>query len=402
MTPEQRKSVVYLRNIGSSHESVCTLTRKKDPAVKRVFRQLAELGVPHSMAAELTGLTLDAWHTSTDLHRMRLQTLWTLTEAYWDVARRVPGALEGLDEVVLEAQACGVYYDPPACTRSVVEYHSAKRQGRKPFDLDRPFNPFLTDDSMMVMGPGQKRKRFSKKDPELLAQAVAALETGVSFDRASEMTGIPSRTLQTWKSIGVIKTTESMRKVQNRRDPETIARVQACLDEGMNYADTARANGLNPDTLRRWVFDGVVTRPGHKARRNNPTSIYTEKKVEQVRELLTQGKSYKQVEEATGISHYTIESWVRKGVIERGGKHTGGRPVKYDIDYGAMAQVYLAGGSLATEARKVGMSRQQMFVGVKRWLSRQSEGSSAAGGPPTPLEAEGTARGLPQIGRAHV
>lgn len=147
----QQKSVTFLRNTGVERDVLRLLTEVRDAPLRRVFRQLAELGVPCSMTEELVGVRLEDWATFDDKARMKLQALWSLTEAYWDTARRMPGAAEGLDELILDAQRLGVYYDPPSCTAAAIEhraYWAREVSKRRAVDLERLaplYNVWLSD-----------------------------------------------------------------------------------------------------------------------------------------------------------------------------------------------------------------------------------------------------------------
>ena len=110
----------WLRNTGVGSETMNLIESAEGP-VRRIFRQMAELGVPCSMAEDLIGHKLEDWANATSRHMVKLQTLWALAEAYTDVANRVTAAIEGLDVVVIEAQRLGVYYNPPACAAVVIE-----------------------------------------------------------------------------------------------------------------------------------------------------------------------------------------------------------------------------------------------------------------------------------------
>jgi len=126
---ERERSTNWLRNRGVGREMLRLIQARGAP-VLRIFRQLAELGVPCSMTEELTGCRLHDWDAATPKQDAALQTLWHLAETYTDVANRTPGALEGLDEVVVEAQALGVYYDPPACAYDLVFKRAEKARIR--------------------------------------------------------------------------------------------------------------------------------------------------------------------------------------------------------------------------------------------------------------------------------
>lgn len=122
---ERERSTTWLRNRGVGREMLRLIQGKGAP-VRRIFCQLAELGVPCSMAEELIGHRLQDWASCKPVHEAKLQALWSLAEAYTDVANCEPGAVEGLDDVVLEAQRFGVYYDPPSCTAVVIERRARK------------------------------------------------------------------------------------------------------------------------------------------------------------------------------------------------------------------------------------------------------------------------------------
>ena len=124
-TREQERSTTWLRNRGVGREML-RLIQSKGAPVRRIFKQLAELGVPCSMTEELTRCKLADWGKATERQQAALQSLWQLAETYTDVANRLPGALEGLDEIVLEAQALGVYYDPPACAEDLIAKRARK------------------------------------------------------------------------------------------------------------------------------------------------------------------------------------------------------------------------------------------------------------------------------------
>jgi hypothetical protein len=128
-TREQERSTTWLRNRGVGREML-RLIQSKGAPVRRIFKQLAELGVPCSMTEELTRCKLADWDKATERQQAALQSLWQLAETYTDVANRLPGALEGLDEIVLEAQALGVYYDPPACAEDLIAKRARKSRVR--------------------------------------------------------------------------------------------------------------------------------------------------------------------------------------------------------------------------------------------------------------------------------
>jgi hypothetical protein len=121
MNVQQFRAVTYLKNTGESREMLRVVQARKDAPPKRIFRMLAELGVPCSMTEELVGHRLDEWDDAPAVAKAKLQTLWALAEAYMDVIRRLPGALEALPDVVLEAQQWGVWYPPPAATWAIIE-----------------------------------------------------------------------------------------------------------------------------------------------------------------------------------------------------------------------------------------------------------------------------------------
>lgn len=92
------------------------------------------------MTEELVGVRLEDWRSFDDLARMKLQALWSLTEGYWDTARRLRGAAEGLEELIFDAKRWGVYYDPPSCTMAAIEhkaYWARKAAERRARDLHR-------------------------------------------------------------------------------------------------------------------------------------------------------------------------------------------------------------------------------------------------------------------------
>lgn len=116
------------------------LIQAKGSPVRRIFRQLAELGVPCSMTEDLTGCKLVDWHDATPKQEAKLQALWALAEAYTDVANREPGAVEGLDAVVVEALQLGVWYEAPSCAAVVIE-RRANKVRRFVEDIDTPCRP---------------------------------------------------------------------------------------------------------------------------------------------------------------------------------------------------------------------------------------------------------------------
>ena len=122
---QRQRSTTWLRNTGVGREMLRLIQAKGSP-VRRIFRQLAELGVPCSMVEGLVGCALLHWHLATPRHEAKLQALWALAEAYTDVANREPGAVEGLEDIVLEAQQLGVWYEPPCCAAVVIDRRANK------------------------------------------------------------------------------------------------------------------------------------------------------------------------------------------------------------------------------------------------------------------------------------
>jgi hypothetical protein len=121
MNVQQFRAVTYLKNTGESREMLRVVQTKREKPARRIFRMLAELGVPCSMTEELVGHRLDEWDEAAPVHSQRLQALWALAEGYMDVVRRSPGSLEALSDVVLEAQQWGVWYEPPSAAWAVIE-----------------------------------------------------------------------------------------------------------------------------------------------------------------------------------------------------------------------------------------------------------------------------------------
>lgn len=121
MNVAQSRSLTYLKNTGESRETLRVVQTSRERPARRIFRLLAELGVPCSMTEGLVGHRLDEWDQSTTVHEQKLQALWALAEAYMDVIRQSPGALEGLPDVVLEAQQWDVWYEPPSAAWAIIE-----------------------------------------------------------------------------------------------------------------------------------------------------------------------------------------------------------------------------------------------------------------------------------------
>lgn len=136
---QRERSTTWLRNTGVGREMLRLIQAKGSP-VKRIFRQLAELGVPCSMVEGLVGCALSSWQHATPRHEAKLQALWALAEAYTDVANREPGAVEGLEDIVLEAQQLGVWYEPPCCAAVVID-RRANKVRRFVEDIDGPCRP---------------------------------------------------------------------------------------------------------------------------------------------------------------------------------------------------------------------------------------------------------------------
>lgn len=143
MTPSRRhdidRSRTWLRNTGVGREMLRLIQSKGTP-IRRIFRQLAELGVPCSMTEGLVGQTLRDWHEAKPMHEARLQALWALAEAYTDVANRTPGSVEGLSAIVDEALQLGVWYEPPSCAAVVID-RAARKVTRWVEDDEMPCRP---------------------------------------------------------------------------------------------------------------------------------------------------------------------------------------------------------------------------------------------------------------------
>ncbi len=126
-----------LEKAGVSQDMIKILLMQTLP-VERIFRQLAELGVPRSMTEEMCGLSMDAWSSAGDRENAKLQALWQLAEGYWDVACHVPGSIECIDQAIDEAKQMGVYYDPPSCAYAIIAlraYLANKNKKMREFNI---------------------------------------------------------------------------------------------------------------------------------------------------------------------------------------------------------------------------------------------------------------------------
>ena len=239
---EQERSTTWLRNRGVGREML-RLIQSKGAPVRRIFRQLAELGVPCSMTEGLTGCKLADWASAKPRHEAALQALWQLAETYTDVANRVPGALEGLDEVVLEAQALGVYYDPPACADDLIRKRA--RKGRQRFveaeeNTARPGRTIVQEQLMAIV-----RRSLSAEPMPLSRTVQQVVDLRLQGMNTAEI------------SMHVTHSEHWVGEVLKR--PEVVAAIAAVkpLDE-VEALCRARTNAKRAQTLREANAAGKV------------------------------------------------------------------------------------------------------------------------------------------------
>ena len=92
-----------------------TRTRRVTHA-ERTCKRLAEMGVPRSMVAELTGLDPDRPEDATAEVASRFAALTNLTQVYQDIATGSRNAFASLRDAVESAATLGVLYEPPGRT----------------------------------------------------------------------------------------------------------------------------------------------------------------------------------------------------------------------------------------------------------------------------------------------
>lgn len=184
---ERERSTTWLRNTGVGREMLRLIQAKGAP-VRRIFRQLAELGVPCSMTEELVGHKLADWSSATPKHEAKLQALWTLAEAYTDVANREPGAVEGLDAIIIDAMSMGIYYEPPSCAAHVIE-RRAQKVRRFTEDIEFPCRPGRTasHDRLRLQMLERVQETEGVIDPELARLVELRLELKTVSEIAGEL-----------------------------------------------------------------------------------------------------------------------------------------------------------------------------------------------------------------------
>lgn len=229
------------------------LIQSKGPPLRRIFRQLAELGVPCSMTEALVGCTLDRWREATPTHEARLQALWALAEAYTDVANREPGAVEGLESVVIEAQQLGVWYEPPCCAAVVID-RRANKVRRFVEDIESPCRPGRSSSAdrlwrgvLAALPVESKQTREQERIVELRLKALSsseiADEVGLSEAHVRRLLRLP----------------EVMQAIEMHRPLE---QVEAEV--------TRRARQARSETMKGLIAQGKVKVPVYRGNPGRP------------------------------------------------------------------------------------------------------------------------------------
>ena len=92
-----------------------TRTRRVTHA-ERTCKRLAEMGVPRSMVADMTGLDPDRPEDATAEVASRFAALTNLTQVYHDIATGSRNAFASLHDAIESAATLGVLYEPPCMT----------------------------------------------------------------------------------------------------------------------------------------------------------------------------------------------------------------------------------------------------------------------------------------------
>lgn len=242
------------------------LIQSKGAPVRRIFRQLAELGVPCSMTEELVGCTLTDWAEATELQEAKLQALWMLAEAYTDVANREPGAIEGLEPVVLEAMRLGVWYEAPSCAAIVIEKRANKVR-RFVEDIESPCRPGRSNAAERlwrgvlreVMPSQPKLSRTLARIVELRLQLMTASQIGDALGMANQTV---KRYLQTQEVMDAIEAVRPIAELEQAialrvRDDRSKA-MKAKIAEGTVKAPTYKGGRPRKGWDDAWVLAQVA------------------------------------------------------------------------------------------------------------------------------------------------
>ena len=295
---ERERSTTWLRNTGVGREML-RLIRAKGAPVRRIFTQLAELGVPCSMTEGLVGHTLKDWASCKPAHEAKLQALWSLAEAYTDVANCEPGAVEGLEDVVLEAKRFGVYYDPPSCAAVVIE-RRAKKLAR-----------FVEYETHVRPGRSLSHDRFWRQ----LMQGSGQLELHPEFRLIVEL----RLSLQTVQEIAkqVGKSQLIVKRILQRADVQAaIAEVKPVEQLEMELAIQQRqrqAEALRDAAERRKRLEAKVRASLGQSERKTPGRPRTIKFTDAwVRSERARGRSVQSIANELGISKQALTYRLRK------------------------------------------------------------------------------------------
>lgn len=242
------------------------LIQSRGAPVRRIFRQLAELGVPCSMTEALVGCTLTDWADATEVQEAKLQALWMLAEAYTDVANREPGAIEGLEPVVLEAMRLGVWYEAPSCAAVIIEKRANKVR-RFVEDIESPCRPGRSHSAermwrgvMREVMPSQpKLSRKLERVVELRLQLMTASEIADAMILSSVTV---KRYLQAQEVINAIEAVRPIAELEQAialrvRDERSKA-MKAKIAEGIVKAPTYKGGRPRKGWDDAWVLAQVA------------------------------------------------------------------------------------------------------------------------------------------------
>ena len=262
MSPSRRhdidRSRTWLRNTGVGREMLRLIQSKGTP-IRRIFRQLAELGVPCSMTEELVGQTLKDWHEATPMHEAKLQALWALAEAYTDVANRTPGSVEGLSAMVDEALQLGVWYEPPSCAAVVID-RAARKVTRWVEEDEMPCRPGRSQSHDRLWAAVMAK---TANDMKLTPEMARVVELRLQLKTLTEISEIMRRATTTIGKLLtnpiVVRAIEAVKPIDEleREIAVAVARRQAASRAKAKQVDPVAEASSTPVRPRPWKPAGI-------------------------------------------------------------------------------------------------------------------------------------------------